>query len=109
MTTATMSTAIVTGGSKGLGLALTKALVNRGWNVVADARDAVELESAIGPLGPAALGIAGDVADPAHREEFVRRTLEVFGSIDAVIANASTLGPVPMPPLADLAPTDLQA
>jgi NAD(P)-dependent dehydrogenase (short-subunit alcohol dehydrogenase family) len=109
MRTATMSTAIVTGGSKGLGLALTKALVNRGWNVVADARDAAELESAIGPLGPAALGIAGDVADPAHREELVRRTLEVFGGIDAVIANASTLGPVPMPRLAELAPADLQA
>ena len=104
-----MSTAIVTGGSKGLGLALAKALVSRGWNVVTDARDPAELEKAIGPLGPAALGIAGDVADPVHREALVRRTLEVFGRIDAVIANASTLGPVPMPRLADLAPADLQA
>ena len=104
-----MSTAIVTGGSKGLGLALAKALVSRGWNVVADARDPAELEKAIGPLGSAALGIPGDVADPAHREALVRRTLEVFGRIDAVIANASTLGPVPMPRLADLAPADLQA
>ena len=104
-----MSTAIVTGGSKGLGLALAKALVSRGWNVVADARDPAELEKAIGPLGPAALGIAGDVADPVHREALVRRTLEVFGRIDAVIANASTLGPVPMPRLADLATADLQA
>ena len=104
-----MSTAIVTGGSKGLGLALAKALVSRGWNVVADARDPAELEKAIGPLGPAVLGIAGDVADPVHREAVVRRTLEVFGRIDAVIANASTLGPVPMPRLADLAPAYLQA
>jgi NAD(P)-dependent dehydrogenase (short-subunit alcohol dehydrogenase family) len=107
--TATVSTAIVTGGSKGLGLALTKGLVSRGWNVVADARDAVELEKAIGPLGPAAIGIAGDVADPDHRDALVRRTLEAFGRIDAVIANASTLGPVPMPRLAELAPADLQA
>jgi NAD(P)-dependent dehydrogenase (short-subunit alcohol dehydrogenase family) len=49
------------------------------------------------------------VADPAHRDELVRSTLEVFGSIDAVIANASTLGPVPMPRLAELAPADLRA
>src|SRR5258706_5284028 len=104
-----MSTAIVTGGSKGLGLALTKALISRGWNVAADARDAAELEKAIGPLGPAALGVAGDVADAVHRDALVRRTLEVFGSIDAVIASASTLGPVPMPRLAELAPADLQA
>ncbi|MEP6660659.1 MAG: SDR family oxidoreductase [Acidimicrobiales bacterium] len=104
-----MSTAIVTGGSKGLGLALTKALVSRGWNVVADARDAAELHNAISPLGPATMGIAGDVADPLHRDSLIRRTLEVFGSIDAIIANASTLGPVPMPRLAELLPADLRA
>jgi NAD(P)-dependent dehydrogenase (short-subunit alcohol dehydrogenase family) len=103
-----MRTAIVTGGSKGLGLALTKGLVSRGWNVVADARDAAELEKAIAPLGPAATGIAGDVADPVHRDALVRGALDAFGRIDAVIANASTLGPVPMPRLAELAPADLQ-
>ena len=104
-----MRTAIVTGGSRGLGLALTRALVGRGWNVVVDARDAAELEEAIGPLGPAALPVAGDVSDPVHREALVRRALDVFGSIDAVIANASTLGPVPMPRLTALDPVDLQA
>ena len=79
---------IVTGASRGLGLALTRALAERGWRLVVDARDGDALERAVGGLdGVAAL--AGDVADPTHREELVRAAGR---PIDLLVNNASALG-----------------
>jgi NAD(P)-dependent dehydrogenase (short-subunit alcohol dehydrogenase family) len=84
---------IVTGASRGLGLALTRALVERGWRLVVDARDADALERAVGDLD-GVTAIAGDVADPEHR----RRLVEAAGdSIDLLVNNASVLGPTPLP------------
>jgi NAD(P)-dependent dehydrogenase (short-subunit alcohol dehydrogenase family) len=94
-----MSTAIVTGASRGLGLALARALAERGWGLVIDAREA-------GPLNEVATGLAlttnvaalaGDVADPAHREALVAAA----GHVDLLVNNASVLGPSPQPALAD--------
>jgi NAD(P)-dependent dehydrogenase (short-subunit alcohol dehydrogenase family) len=87
---------IVTGASRGLGLALTRALAERGWRLVVDARDGDALERAVAGLeGVAAL--AGDVADPEHR----RRIVEAAdGPIDLLVNNASLLGPTPLPVLA---------
>ena len=65
---------IVTGASRGLGLALTRALVERGWQLVVDARDGDALERAVGELD-GVIAIAGDVADPEHR----RRLVEAAG------------------------------
>jgi len=91
-----MPTGVVTGASRGLGLALTRSLAERGWRLVVDARDHEALNSATAPLGVAA--IAGDVADPGHR----RALLEAAGEpIDLLINNASLLGPSPQPRLAD--------
>jgi NAD(P)-dependent dehydrogenase (short-subunit alcohol dehydrogenase family) len=88
---------IVTGASRGLGLALTRALAKRGWELVVDARDGEALERAVAGLG-GVTAIPGDVADPDHR----RRLVEAAGSpIDLVVNNASALGPTPLPPLAD--------
>jgi NAD(P)-dependent dehydrogenase (short-subunit alcohol dehydrogenase family) len=94
-----MPTAIVTGGSRGLGLALSRALVERGWRVAIDARGAEQLEAAGAEL--AALGevcvVPGDVSDDWHRGALVTAAgLE----IDVVVNNASLLGPSPLPPLA---------
>jgi NAD(P)-dependent dehydrogenase (short-subunit alcohol dehydrogenase family) len=92
-----MPTGIVTGASRGLGLALARALDERGWRLVVDARgsDAL-LEATDGLSGVTA--IAGDVADPAHR----RTLVEAAGDeIDLVVNNASLLGPSPQPALAD--------
>jgi NAD(P)-dependent dehydrogenase (short-subunit alcohol dehydrogenase family) len=87
---------IVTGASRGLGLALTRALVERGWRVVVDARDADELARAW-PDAPSDV-VAGDVADPDHR----RALIEAAGRrIDLLVNNASALGPSPLPALAD--------
>jgi NAD(P)-dependent dehydrogenase (short-subunit alcohol dehydrogenase family) len=90
-----MPTAIVTGASRGLGLALTRALVERGWLVVADARGADDLARAWNDVG-GVLAIPGDVADPQHRIALV----ETAGpEIDLLVNNASVLGPSPLPPL----------
>jgi NAD(P)-dependent dehydrogenase (short-subunit alcohol dehydrogenase family) len=89
--------AIVTGASRGLGLALTRALAERGWRIVVDARDGEALERAVGGLD-GVLAVPGDVADPDHR----RRLVEAAGdSIDLLVNNASVLGPSPQPVLAD--------
>jgi NAD(P)-dependent dehydrogenase (short-subunit alcohol dehydrogenase family) len=88
---------IVTGGSRGLGLALTRALVERGWRIVVDARDASELRRAW-PEAPSEVLVAGDVADPDHR----RALVDAAGDrIDLLVNNASALGPSPMPALAE--------
>ena len=89
--------AIVTGASRGLGLALTRALVARGWTVVVDARYGTALERAVAGLD-GVVALAGDVADPEHR----RRLVEAAGEpIDLLVNNASVLGPSPQPALAD--------
>jgi NAD(P)-dependent dehydrogenase (short-subunit alcohol dehydrogenase family) len=88
---------IVTGASRGLGLALTHALVDRGWRIVVDARDGDALRREWG-YPPHDVVIAGDMADPAHR----RALVEAAGPrIDLVVNNASTLGPTPLPSLAE--------
>jgi NAD(P)-dependent dehydrogenase (short-subunit alcohol dehydrogenase family) len=92
-----MRTAIVTGASRGLGLALTQELAGRGWRVVVDARDGSALGEATQGLANV-VAIAGDVTDPDHRAELVRAAGE---PIQLVVNNASALGPTPRPDLRD--------
>ena len=92
-----MPTAIVTGASRGLGLALSRALAERGWGLVIDAREAGPLEAAAAQL-TGATPIPGDVADPSHRHALVEAA---GGQIDLLVNNASLLGPSPQPALAD--------
>ena len=92
-----MPTAIVTGASRGLGLALSRALAERGWRLVIDAREAGPLEAAAAQL-PGATPIPGDVSDPSHRHALVEAA---GGAIDLLVNNASLLGPSPQPALAD--------
>src|ERR687891_1001013 len=86
---------IVTGASRGLGFALTRALAERGWDLVVDARGAGALESAVAGL-EGVVALAGDVADPDHRRRLVEA---VGGPIDLLVNNASLLGPSPQPAL----------
>ena len=90
-------TAIVTGGSRGLGRALVRALAERGWHVVTDGRDAAALDAAVGELGVVA--VPGDVTDPAHRRRARRRRRPA--PIDLLVNNAGGLGPSPLPGLAE--------
>jgi NAD(P)-dependent dehydrogenase (short-subunit alcohol dehydrogenase family) len=93
-----MSTAIITGASRGLGLALTRTLARDGWRVIVDARDAAALETATQNLPGDIVAIGGDITDAAHREALVAAAGE---RVDALVNNASHLGPSPQPPLAD--------
>jgi len=92
-----MPVGIVTGASRGLGLALAGELDERGWRLVVDARGGDALvEATAGSANVTA--IPGDVADAEHR----RALVEAAGDqIDLVVNNASLLGPSPQPALAD--------
>lgn len=89
-------TAIVTGASAGLGEALAERLAASGWNLVLTARGEERLARVAARLG--ARYLAGDVTDPGHREALVALA---GGQIDLVVNNASTLGEVPLPTLAE--------
>lgn len=97
-TVAGMPLAIITGSSRGLGLALARALAERGWALVLDARGANELERAARELGAQTevLALLGDVADESHRAALI----DAAGKkVDLLVNNASLLGPSPQPPL----------
>ncbi|MEV0420774.1 SDR family NAD(P)-dependent oxidoreductase [Streptosporangium canum] len=91
-------TALITGASRGLGLALARSLAADGWRLILTARGADALEPVADRLG--AVALAGDVADPAHRDRLARAVRD-HGGLDLLVNNASGLGAVPLPPLAD--------
>jgi NAD(P)-dependent dehydrogenase (short-subunit alcohol dehydrogenase family) len=95
-----MPTAIVTGASRGLGLALARALAERGWRLVIDAREAGPLQDAAAELARSTdvAALSGDVADPEHRDALLAAA---GGPVDLLVNNASVLGPSPQPYLAD--------
>jgi NAD(P)-dependent dehydrogenase (short-subunit alcohol dehydrogenase family) len=94
------STALITGASRGLGLALARALAERGWRLVIDARGAGALQAADRELARLTdvVAVSGDVADDWHRAALIEAA---GGRIDALVNNASLLGPSPQPALAD--------
>lgn len=94
-----MPVALITGASAGLGLAAARALADRGWSLIIDARGTANLELTAAAL-PRTVAIAGDVTDPAHRRELVA-AVERAGRLDLLVNNASLLGPSPQPELAD--------
>jgi NAD(P)-dependent dehydrogenase (short-subunit alcohol dehydrogenase family) len=102
MTQQSSRTALITGASRGLGLALARLLAGRGWTLVIDARGARALEAVAGELSPVAsvIAIAGDVADPAHRRALAVAA-QAVGGLDVVVNNAGVLGPSPQPSLLD--------
>ncbi len=105
------ASALVTGGSRGLGAALAKALLDRGARVALVARGEEELERTVAELRPLGEvhGLAFDVGekDAAHRIAGAAQAL--VGPIDLVIHNASTLGPTPLRSLLDTECEDFSA
>lgn len=103
MHTTTTPVALVTGASRGLGLALAHGLADRGWHLIIDGRDGATLDGARSALAARTrvTAVRGDVADPAHRAELAA-AVERAGRLDLLVNNASTLGPSPLPALADV-------
>lgn len=101
-----MPVALITGGSAGLGLALTRALAGQGWTVLIDARDADRLRATAAGVDGDVIAVPGDIDDPVHRADLVA-AVDRLGRLDLLVHNASTLGPVPLRPLSEVELTEL--
>ena len=95
-----MTTAIITGASRGLGRALTKQLVRDGWTVIIDGRDIDAVLTTAAQIGPQVIPVPGDITDAVHRDSLLAAA-ERTGGLDLLVNNASDLGPSPLPKLAD--------
>lgn len=93
-------TALVTGGSRGLGRALARRLIGEGANVAVVSRNRAELD-----VGHA---IEADVGDPRDCLRILAEVGDRLGPIDILVNNASTLVETPLPLLADLQPDVLE-
>src|SRR5262245_4487742 len=105
------ATVLITGGSRGLGRGLGKALASQRARVVLVARGRDELSEAVADIereGGEAYGIVADVADKNAIYAIAGEAAALAGPIDILIQNASTLGPVPLRLLLDTDCEDLE-
>jgi len=89
-----MKTAIVTGGAKGIGLAISQELVALGWNVVVTGRDVAAIDAAVAGLGYGpgkAIGRVMDVRERASIDSVISDTRSEFGSLDSLINCAGVI------------------
>jgi NAD(P)-dependent dehydrogenase (short-subunit alcohol dehydrogenase family) len=106
-------TAIITGASQGLGLALARRLARNGWSLVIDSRHDDRLavaakEIVVGAAdGVTVDAIAGNVSEPRHRRALAEAARK-RGNLELVVNNASTLGASPLPSLRAIAPEVLR-
>ncbi|QIN77405.1 SDR family NAD(P)-dependent oxidoreductase [Rubrobacter marinus] len=102
MTSNEKRTALITGASRGLGLALARALAEDGWTLIVDARGEGDLEAARAELArwTDVVAVPGDVTDERHRRALAEAAREA-GGLDALVNNAGILGPSPQPALLD--------
>ena len=98
----------ITGGTSGLGLALVRAWPRRGASVAFIARHRDGVERVAAGL-PGAAGIVGDVSVKEQVHPIALQVLGRLGGLDVLVNNASSLGPVPLRPLADTDCEDLEA
>lgn len=113
MSASRIETALVTGASRGFGLALTAALTAQGTTVVACARDAGRLRAAVAalPHRERVVAVPADVTEPADRAALVAALTDTHtpDRLDLLVHNAGDLGPSPLPPLEHLPVEALRA
>lgn len=103
--------ALITGASRGLGRSLALALTQRGTAVALVARHREPLAAVVEEIrraGGSAYAIVADVAAPGVAARLAGEAAAHLGDLDLVVHNASTLGPVPLAPLAEGSETDLE-
>src|SRR6516225_11834231 len=86
-------TAIVTGGSQGIGAGLVEAFLKRGYNVVANSRNITKANPFAATANLAL--VDGDIGDPSTAAKIVETALSRFGRIDVLINNAGIFTPKP--------------
>ena len=101
-------TVVVTGASSGIGFAVAKAYLDRGYNVVGNARTLDRLEAAAAKLGNPAnfLPVPGDIALPTTAAALFEKAIAAFGKVDILINNA---GIFIAKPLADYSEAEIEA
>jgi NAD(P)-dependent dehydrogenase (short-subunit alcohol dehydrogenase family) len=92
----TDKTALVTGGSSGIGFVAARLLIAEGARVAITGRDRAKLDAAASELGEKALAIHADLDDPVAIESMFKQISDAFGSLDVVFANAGISGPTPL-------------
>jgi NAD(P)-dependent dehydrogenase (short-subunit alcohol dehydrogenase family) len=98
----------ITGGTSGLGLALVRELRARGASLVFIARG-VDRVAQVEREHPGAIGVVGDVSRKEDIHPMALQILGNLGGLEVLINNASSLGPVPLRPLADTVCEDFEA
>ena len=84
----TGKTAMITGASSGIGLAIAMTFAAEGAQVIISGRRRDALDEAIRQIGSGAVGIEGDVAEPAHHDQVATEIAARFGRLDIYMANA---------------------
>lgn len=89
-------TAFITGGNSGIGLATARLFIAEGANVAITGRNKATLDTAAAELGPKALALRADITDEAATQAAIDATVERFGGLDIVFANAGISGATPV-------------
>jgi len=87
-----MKTALITGGTKGIGFGIAESLMKDGWHVAITGRTQASLDEALNTLwkhnNDQVIGIVADVRNFGHQQEAVDHVIKTWGQLDALIANA---------------------